>query len=184
MSGTTGLLSAGAFRVLEATRQTASDAPDSTETIGAAESIPPIQPGLKVPGILGNGALIKFTSDGGDVNKVLDFLSEQSRQSPDDASLLLDLALVHLIQQRREEAYLIQARALDIQQLFRVLGTCGKEIATRRRVLALVAPGDFMNNAQLEFLLDGSDIRGAENPSPPVGRFREAGCPWRYWPRP
>ena len=144
--------------MLEKTEQAAVDASYSPDILPAVESIPPIQPGLKMPGILGNGALIKFTSDGGDVNKVFDFFSGQLRQSPDDASLWLDLALVHLIQQRKEEAYRVQARALDLQQLFRVLGTGGKEIATRRRVLALVAPGDFMNNAQLEFLLDGSDI--------------------------
>jgi len=122
------------------------------------ESIPPIQRGLKVPTILGNGALIKFASDGGDVSKVFNFFSEQARQSPEDASFQLDLALLHLIGQRKEEAYRAQAEALERQQLFRVVGTKGEEIATRRRVLALVAPGDFMNNAQLEFLLDGSDI--------------------------
>jgi hypothetical protein len=122
------------------------------------ESIPPIKPDLQLPGILGNGSLIKFASDGGDVNKVFDFFSGEVRKSPDDAASLLDLALLHLIAQRKDEAYRVQAQALERQQLFRVLGTKGKEIAIRRRVLALVAPGDFMNNAQLEFLLDGSDI--------------------------
>ncbi len=122
------------------------------------ELIPPIKPGLKVPGILGNGALIQFTSNGGDVNKVFEFFAGQVRQAPGDASLQMDLALLHLIRQERDEAYRVQARALERQQLFRVLGTKGQEVPTRRRVLALVAPGDFMNNAQLEFLLDGSDI--------------------------
>jgi len=154
------------------------------EIFPGIEVPPAIVPGLKVPTILGNGALIKFASGGGDVNKVFQFFSDQVRQFPQDASLKLDLALLHLIRQQREEAYCLQAQALEWQQLFRVVGTKGAEVPTRRRVLALVAPGDFMNNAQLEFLLDGSDIRGAENPSPPVGRFREAGCPWRYWPRP
>ena len=122
------------------------------------ELIPPIQSGLKVADILGTGALIKFASDGGDVNKVFEFFSGQVRQSPDDASFLLDLALMHLIRLEKEEAYRVQARALERRQLFRVVGTRGQEIATRRRVLALLAPGDFMNNAQLEFILDGSDI--------------------------
>ncbi len=51
----------------------------------SVEAIPPIQPGLQLPGILGNGALIKFTSDGGDVDKVFRFFSDQVRQSPGDA---------------------------------------------------------------------------------------------------
>jgi len=122
------------------------------------ELIPPIKPNLKLPTILGNGALIKFASGGGDLKKVFDFFSGRVRQSPEDASLLLDLALLHLIEQRKDHAYRVQAEALKRQQLFRVVGKTGAEIATRRRVLALVAPGDFMNNAQLEFLVDGSDI--------------------------
>jgi hypothetical protein len=123
-----------------------------------SEVIPPIEPGLKIPGILGNGALFKFGIDGGDLNKVFEFFSEQVRQSPDDPSFQLDLALLHLLMKRRDEAYRVQAEALERQQLFRVVGTKGQETATRRRVLALVAPGDFTNNAQLEFILDGSDI--------------------------
>jgi hypothetical protein len=123
-----------------------------------ADLIPRIEPGLKPPEILGNGALIKFASDGGDVGKVFDFFTEQVRQSPDDASLQLDLALLYLILERRKEAYEFQAAALERQQLFRVRGTKGAPTSPRRRLLALVAPGDFMNNAQLEFLLDGSDI--------------------------
>jgi hypothetical protein len=120
--------------------------------------VPAIVPGLTLPTILGNGALISFTSRGGDVDKVFAFFSGEARQKPDDAGALLDLALLHLIQQRRDKAYRVQARALELAQIYRVVGTCGAEIPVRRRVLALVAPGDFMNNAQLEFLLDGSDI--------------------------
>jgi hypothetical protein len=125
---------------------------------GDEETIPPIGPGLKVPTILGNGALIKVAHDGGDINKLFKWFSARVRQSPADPALLLDLALLHLIQQRPAEAYELQARALERQQIFRVVGSRGEEVAGRRRVLALVAPGDFMNNAQLEFILDGSDI--------------------------
>jgi hypothetical protein len=122
------------------------------------EVIPPIEPGLKVPTVLGNGALFKFGLKGGDLSKVFAFFSDQARQSPTDASLQLDLALLHLLDRRPEEAYQIQSKALERQQLFRVVGTKGEESPVRRRVLALVAPGDFTNNAQLEFILDGSDV--------------------------
>jgi hypothetical protein len=127
-------------------------------TLSESESIPPITPGLSPPIIFGNGALMKFANDGGNIDKVVESLTEKLRQSPSDASLMLDLALLHLIQQRPQEAYQVQARALELQQLFRVVGTKGMEVPVRRRVLALVAPGDFLNNAQLEFLLDGSEI--------------------------
>jgi hypothetical protein len=120
--------------------------------------IPSIQPGLKPPTILGNGALFKFGVNGGDLNKVFDFYSGQVAKSPADAAARIDLALLHLLLGRKNESYAEQAQALESQQLFRVVGTQGKETPVRRRVLALVAPGDFTNNAQLEFILDGSDI--------------------------
>ena len=122
------------------------------------EVIPSIQPHLKVPTILGNGALFKFGVNGGDLNKVFNFYQEEIRKSPDPAACQMDLALVHLLLHRKDEAYTVQAKALERQQLFRVVGSAGKEVPVRRRVLALMAPGDFTNNAQLEFILDGGDI--------------------------
>ena len=128
------------------------------KTVAGTEPVPPIDPGLVVPNIFGNGALIKLAHDGGDVGRVFQWCSEQVRRRPGDPAYLLDLALLHLIEHRHEEAYRVQAQALRRQTLFRVVGARGEETAVRRRVLALVAPGDFMNNAQLEFVVDGSDI--------------------------
>ncbi len=124
----------------------------------STESVPPIQSDLKIPTILGNGALIQFGENGGDVDKVFHFFSEQVHQSPNDGGARLDLALLYLIKLQFEKAYRVQSEALELQQIFRVVGTKGKAVAARRRILALVAPGDFMNNAQLEFLIDGSEI--------------------------
>jgi len=119
--------------------------------------IPPIDPQINVPTILGNGALFKFGIGGGDLDKVIAFYQDELCKRPDDPACLVDLALLHLFQQRKDEAYRMQARALERQRLFRVVGTAGKVVPVRRRVLALVAPGDFTNNAQLEFILDGGD---------------------------
>jgi hypothetical protein len=139
-------------------RNKAADSRSSSPGRLDVETIPNIAAHLRVPTILGNGALISFAAKGGDVEKVCDFFLDQVRQFPDDGAPLLDLALLQLIQGRKEEAYRTQARALERHQIYRVVGSEGQERTTRRRVLALVAPGDFMNNAQLEFLLDGSDI--------------------------
>ena len=125
---------------------------------GTVESIPPIDPKLKLPTILGNGALFKFGINGGDLNKVFAFYQDELRKRPDDAACQVDLALLHLLLWRKDEAYQIQTRALERQRLFRVVGSAGKEVPVLRRVLALVAPGDFTNNAQLEFILDGGDV--------------------------
>jgi hypothetical protein len=122
------------------------------------ESIPPIDPQLKVPTILGNGALFKFGVGGGDLNKVIAFYQDELRQRPGDAACQVDLALLYLFLQRKDEAYQMQSQALERQRVFRVVGTAGKVVPVRQRVLALVAPGDFTNNAQLEFILDGGNV--------------------------
>jgi hypothetical protein len=132
--------------------------PPSGDGLEAGELIPPIDPRLKVPTILGNGALFKFGVNGGDLDKVLQFYEGEVRKAPGNAAFQIDLALLHLLLQRKDEAYRMQTRALEQQRLFRVVGSAGKEMPVRRRLLALVAPGDFTNNAQLEFILDGGDV--------------------------
>jgi hypothetical protein len=123
-----------------------------------AEAIPSIDPKFRPSTILGNGALFKFGIGGGDLNKVFHFYEDQIGKAPNEAAYQIDLALLHLLMRRKEEAYRVQTAALERQQIFRVIGTAGKEVPVRRRVLALVAPGDFTNNAQLEFILDGGDV--------------------------
>jgi len=122
------------------------------------ESIPPIDPQFKVPTILGNGALFKFGVGGGDLSKVIAFYEDELRKRPGDPACQIDLALLYLFLQRKDEAYQMQAQALERQRVFRVVGTAGKVVPVRQRVLALVAPGDFTNNAQLEFILDGGNV--------------------------
>jgi hypothetical protein len=130
----------------------------ANSAVATPESIPPIDANLVVPTILGNGALFKFGVQGGDLVKVSNFYQEELKKKPDEAAFRIDLALLHLLMQRKDEAYLEQSRALDRRQVFRVVGTAGKVVPVRLRVLALIAPGDFTNNAQLEFILDGGDI--------------------------
>jgi hypothetical protein len=132
--------------------------PAGSQVMGGDEVIPPIQPGLIMPTILGNGALFKFGVKGGDLDKVFHFFEDEIRRSPEAIGAQMDLALLHLLRHNRDQAYQVQARALERQQLFRVVGSAGKELPARRRVLALMAPGDFTNNAQLEFILDGGDV--------------------------
>jgi hypothetical protein len=133
--------------------------PSAAETnLHAGDVIPTINSKLQVPTILGNGALFNFGVNGGDLAKVSLFYEEELRKKPGEAAFQLDLALLHLLQGRKDEAYRVQALALARQQLFRVVGTAGKVVPVRRRVLAFVAPGDFTNNAQIEFILDGGDM--------------------------
>ena len=122
------------------------------------DTVPSIDPSLVPPHILGNGAIFKLGVEGGNLAGGFEFFSLQIRKRPDEAALKLDLALLHLLLGRSKEAYQVQAQALETQHLFRVVGTLGQETKKRRRLLAFMAPGDFTNNAQLEFILDGADV--------------------------
>src|SRR4029077_13034781 len=66
------------------------------------------------------------------------------------------LSAIKLLSGAREEALRLQATALQQNSLYRRRPPSAKDDAIR--LLAFVAPGDFMANAPLEFLLDGSNV--------------------------
>jgi glutathione synthase/RimK-type ligase-like ATP-grasp enzyme len=57
---------------------------------------------------------------------------------------------------QRELAYSLQARALQLQQLYRLPAPAGRAAAVR--LLAIAAPGDMTANTPLDCLLEGSDV--------------------------
>jgi glutathione synthase/RimK-type ligase-like ATP-grasp enzyme len=73
---------------------------------------------------------------------------------PGDANALMDLATIMQLDFAPEVAMDLQAQALRIRQHYS-LPVSGKEAV---RVLALMAPGELMANAPLEFLVQDSDI--------------------------
>jgi glutathione synthase/RimK-type ligase-like ATP-grasp enzyme len=66
----------------------------------------------------------------------------------------MDLSMIALLGGQRDHARLLQARALAGERLYRRPAT-----AAGLRLLAFMAPGDFMSNTPVEFLLDGMDVR-------------------------
>lgn len=89
---------------------------------------------------------------------------------PGDAARLMDLSTILLATGSRDQGLQLQGQALDLRRLYSPSAGRGGAL----KVLALVAPGDFMANTPLEFLLDGSDVDltllyvGAEPPPQPL----------------
>jgi glutathione synthase/RimK-type ligase-like ATP-grasp enzyme len=81
-------------------------------------------------------------------------LVERATADPSDANALMDLATIMQLDFAPDVALDLQAQALRIQQHY-TLPAAGREAV---RVLALMAPGEFMANAPLEFLVRDSDI--------------------------
>ncbi len=65
--------------------------------------------------------------------------------------------MIELIAGRRDNRLRLQAQALAKQRIYRLAPMV--ESATPLRLLAFMAPGDFMVNTPVEFLLEGSAVQ-------------------------
>jgi len=104
---------------------------------------------------LGVARLSRMAFTGADLNPIWHRLLRRFVFEPDNAAALMDLSVVEQIFGNRETGIEHQARALEIQQLYRSPCAAAKPSL---RLLALAAPGDIGANAPFEFLLEGSDI--------------------------
>lgn len=128
---------------------------------------------IEHPMPIGLPALCKMAFDGLDLAPVWNELVLRVRARPDDAAALLDLSTIAQLQGRPQHRRELQLAALSLQSIYRRPA----EIANARplKLLALMAPGDFMANTPLEFMLDGSSIEldmmyvvpGLPTPPPP-----------------
>ncbi len=130
-----------------------------------ASSPPPIPIGLP--------ALCKMAFDGLDLAPVWNDLVHRVQAQPDDAAALLDLSTIAQLQGRPQDRLELQSAALNLQRIYRRPAAVDTEPPLK--LLAFMAPGDFMANTPLEFMLEGSSIvldmmyvvPGAPLPEPP-----------------
>ncbi|HYC14767.1 MAG TPA: hypothetical protein VEC75_10980, partial [Stellaceae bacterium] len=109
-------------------------------------------PAIATP--LGLAALAKRAFDGEDLTALRSHLIGRMIAEPENAAVLLDLSILEQLTGEAADAQALQYRALGRSRLFRrpVEGA-----TPALRLLAFMAPGDFMANTPLEFLLEGSD---------------------------
>ena len=108
------------------------------------------------PALIGLPVLAKLAFDGCDLAPVWNELVLRASKDPNDAAALLDLSTIAQLQGRPDDRLALQAMALKLARVFHQ----PPAVATPRplRLLALMAPGDFMANIPIEFMLDGADI--------------------------
>src|SRR4051794_22444015 len=109
---------------------------------------PPIPMGLAV--------LLKLAFDGCALAPIWNELVHRVNDEPNDAAALLDLSIIAHVQGRREDRLALQAEALKLQRVYRQLPAVSSD--TPIRLLAFMAPGDFMANMPIEFLLEGTGV--------------------------
>jgi len=103
----------------------------------------------------GFAPLLRLALSGADMTPLGTQLINRAASHPHDANTLMDLSILLQLWRNHDLALTIQARALQLQQIYRLPAPCGE---ARIRLLAIMAPGDFMANTPLDCLLEGSDV--------------------------
>ena len=107
--------------------------------------------------LIGLASLAKRAFDGGDLGPLSSDLIRRMIAEPENAAVLMDLATIEHLYGNRADALDLQRRALERQRLYRRPSAMPGR--NELRLLAFMAPGDFMANTPLEFLLEGSSVR-------------------------
>jgi hypothetical protein len=105
---------------------------------------------------LGLASLARCAFDGTDLAPIGSRLVERVMTNEQDAAAMMDLSTILQLLGDRNAGMAWQARALDVQRIYRRPPALVSPDGIR--VLAFLAPGDFMANTPLEFLLEDSDV--------------------------
>ncbi len=104
--------------------------------------------------LAGLAAITRHAMQGGDFTAVVSQLVARIERNSDDAAAWLDLSTVQQVLGNGANRIALQADALRRARHF----THAQRAEAPLRLLALTAPGDFMANTPLEFLLEHSDV--------------------------
>jgi hypothetical protein len=107
---------------------------------------------LPVP--IGLARLAKLAFDGQDLAPLADELSARAVALPPDPAALMDLSTIAQLTGRRDDRLALQMGALSLQRVYRQPGTDTNPL----RLLAFMAPGDFLANTPLEFMLQDANV--------------------------
>lgn len=75
--------------------------------------------------------------------------------NPNDANMLMEMSVIFQLTGNRDMGLELQGKALKLRQLYHLPPVTG---VTGMRLLAIMRPGDMMDNTPVDFLLEGSDV--------------------------
>jgi hypothetical protein len=105
---------------------------------------------------IGLASLASSAFVGTDLAPIGSRLTERVMADPQDAAALMDLSTIMQLLGHRDAGLVWQGQALAVQRIYR--RPPARVSPDGVRVLAFMAPGDFMANTPLEFLLEDSDV--------------------------
>lgn len=121
----------------------------------ALQQSPVSVPQQETPALIGLAALARKAMRGENLAGVGQSLLARLAADSRDAVALLDLSTIEQLLGASANGLALQARALDMQRVF-TQAAPGEGAPT---LLVLAAPGDFMANTPIEFLLEGANVR-------------------------
>jgi glutathione synthase/RimK-type ligase-like ATP-grasp enzyme len=106
--------------------------------------------------LMGCLPLFRMEKAGIDITAVATGLLDQAKKNVNAANALMDLSWIFTFKGQCDMAQSTQALALRLQQHYTLRPQGGR---VGLRLLALMTPGDYLDNTPLEFLLEGSDVQ-------------------------
>ena len=103
---------------------------------------------------IGLARLAKLAFDGGDLAPLADELTARALAAPPDPAALMDLSTIAQLTGRRDDRLMLQMAALSRRRVYRQPAMAEGAL----RLLALMAPGDFLANTPLEFMLQDANV--------------------------
>jgi hypothetical protein len=122
---------------------------DAPATLVGSVTPPPI----RLAKSLGLAFLGRTIFEGVRFAQVWEPLSKRFLADPEDSGALMDLATLVQMRGDRQKALELQATAIEQCRIYRTTHGTGQG----PKILAFMAPGDFMTNTPIDFLLEGSN---------------------------
>lgn len=110
----------------------------------------PVQKSLEGLAVLG-----RMAASGVDMMPLQQDLLNRAIADPSQADILMDLSTILQLTGNRDAGLAVQAQALESKRLYQPPLARPAVL----RLLALMAPGDFMANTPIEFILEGADVQ-------------------------
>ena len=98
--------------------------------------------------------LFRLAAAGADMDQMAKRLLDQAKRNVDAAHALMDLSWIFTFKGQDEMAISTQALALKLQQHYQL----SQGASGGLRLLALMAPGDYLANTPVECLIEGSEV--------------------------
>ena len=101
---------------------------------------------------IGLASLMRMVMSGADLAHLVNLAA----YNPNDANMLMEMSVIFQLTGNRDMGLELQQKALKLRQLYHLLPAA--EGQTGMRLLAIMRPGDMMDNTPVDFLLEGSDV--------------------------